>query len=121
MLREKMLWGGGGEIVSIVADVNRWSPDAHAERPEPIPYRPETRQHIDRGNRNELFELARCRHRAWRRAPAGKEARGPRERISETSQTLARANSDCQPNESSVNSARHPRLQSQAKEGRRAP
>src|SRR5258708_3250390 len=89
MPREKMLWGGGGEIVSIVADVNRWSPDAHAERPEPIPYRPETGQHIDRGNRNELVELARCRHRAWRRAPAVKEARGRRERIAEASQSLA--------------------------------
>ena len=32
MPREKMLWGGGGEIVSIVADVNRWSPpNANAE------------------------------------------------------------------------------------------
>jgi hypothetical protein len=33
MAREKMLWGGGGEkIVSIVADVNRWSPlNANAE------------------------------------------------------------------------------------------
>jgi hypothetical protein len=26
MLREKMLWGGGEEIASIVAVVNRWSP-----------------------------------------------------------------------------------------------
>ena len=26
MAREKMLWGGGEEIASIVADVNRWSP-----------------------------------------------------------------------------------------------
>ena len=26
---EKMLWGGGGEIVSIVADVYRWSPPMH--------------------------------------------------------------------------------------------
>src|SRR5512136_2257429 len=32
-----------------------------------------------------------------------------------------RANSDCQPNESSVDPAGHPRLQSQAEEGRRAP
>jgi hypothetical protein len=32
MIREKMLWGGGEEIVSIVADVNRWSPlNAKAE------------------------------------------------------------------------------------------
>jgi hypothetical protein len=29
-----MLWGGGEEIASIVADVNRWSPHANAERPE---------------------------------------------------------------------------------------
>src|SRR5713226_8564863 len=29
MPREKMLWGGGGEIVSIVADVYRWSPPMH--------------------------------------------------------------------------------------------
>src|SRR5260370_22870955 len=29
MLREKMLWGGGGEIVSIVANVYRWSPPMH--------------------------------------------------------------------------------------------
>ena len=32
-----------------------------------------------------------------------------------------RANPDCQPNESSVDPAGHPRLQSQAEEGRRAP
>jgi len=31
--------GGGEEIASIVADVNRWSPNANAERPEPISYR----------------------------------------------------------------------------------
>ena len=36
----EMLWGGGEEIASIVADVNRWSPNANAERPEPISYRP---------------------------------------------------------------------------------
>src|SRR6266853_538232 len=53
------------------------------------PYRPETGQHIDRGNRNELVELARCRRRAWRRAPAVEEARGRRERIAEASQSLA--------------------------------
>jgi putative ABC transport system substrate-binding protein len=34
----KMLWGGGEEITSIVANANRWSlPNAKAERPEPMP------------------------------------------------------------------------------------
>src|SRR5258705_9614684 len=65
-------------------------PNAHAERPEPIPYRPETGQHIDRGNRNELVELARCRYSAWRRAPAVEEARGRRERIAEAAASMAR-------------------------------
>src|SRR5215471_16832867 len=33
MPRERMLWGGGEEIASIVADVNRWrAPNANAER-----------------------------------------------------------------------------------------
>src|SRR5882762_11748035 len=41
------------------------APNAKAERPEPIPYRPETGQHTDRSDRNEFVELARCRHRAW--------------------------------------------------------
>jgi hypothetical protein len=45
----EMLWGGGEEITSIVANANRWSlPNAKSERPEPIPYRPETRQHTYR-------------------------------------------------------------------------
>jgi hypothetical protein len=43
--------GGGEEIASIVADVNRWSPHANAERPESIPYRPEPGHHTDRGDR----------------------------------------------------------------------
>src|SRR5260370_226928 len=38
----EMLWGGGEEIVSIVADMTDGDPNAKAERPEPIPYRPET-------------------------------------------------------------------------------
>jgi len=29
---EKMLWGGGEEIASIVADVNRWSPQCKCKR-----------------------------------------------------------------------------------------
>src|SRR3974390_1529980 len=64
-------------------------PNANAERIEPISYRPETGQHTDCGNRNELVELAGCRHRAWRRAPAVEEAHGRRERIAEASQSLA--------------------------------
>src|SRR5260370_38144262 len=64
-------------------------PNAKAERPEQIPYRPETGQHTDRGDRNEFVELARCRYRAWRRAPAAEEACGRRERIAEAAQSLA--------------------------------
>src|SRR5216684_5182127 len=82
-----MLWGGGEEIAHIVADVTRWRPpNAKAERPEPIPYRFETGQHTDRSDRNEFVELARCRHRAWRRASAVQEACGRRERIAEAAQ-----------------------------------
>ena len=36
-----------------------------------------------------LSELARCRHRAWRRASAVEEACGRRERIAEAAQSLA--------------------------------
>ena len=39
----------------------------------------------------------------------------------EREKSRRRANSDCQPDESSVEPARHPRLQSQTEEGRRAP
>src|SRR5712664_1484382 len=85
----EMLWGGGEEIASIVADVTDGGPNAKAERPEPIPYRPETGQHTDRGDRNEFVELARCRHRAWRRASAVEEAYSRRERIAEAAQSLA--------------------------------
>jgi hypothetical protein len=35
---------GGEQIASIVADVTDGGPNAKAERPEPIPYRPETGQ-----------------------------------------------------------------------------
>src|SRR3979490_2662245 len=76
----EMLWGGGEEIAHIVADVTRWrAPNAKAERPEPIPYRFETGQHTDRSDRNEFVELARCRHRARRRASAVEEACSRRE------------------------------------------
>src|SRR3979411_2231168 len=84
----EMLWGGGEEIASIVADVTDGGPNAKAERPEPIPYRPETGQHTDRGDRNEFVELARCRHRAWRRASAVEEACSRRVSFAESSQTL---------------------------------
>src|SRR6266404_813895 len=80
---------GGEEIASIVADVTDGGPNAKAERPEPIRYRPETGQHTDRSDRNEFAELARCRHRAWRRASAVEEACGRRERIAEAAQSLA--------------------------------
>src|SRR3981189_2957310 len=67
------------------------APNAKAERPEPIPYRFGTGQHTDRSDRNEFVELARCRHRAWRRAPAVEEACGRRERIAEAVASVARA------------------------------
>src|SRR5882724_7479881 len=86
----EMLWGGGEEIASIVADVTDGGPNAKAERPEPIPYRPETGQHTDRGDRNEFVELARCRHCAWHRAPTVEKARCRRERLAEAAQSLAR-------------------------------
>src|SRR6266480_3603681 len=66
------------------------SHNAKAERSESIPYRPETRQHADRGDRNEPVELARCRHRAWRRASAVEEACGRRECVAEAIVSLAR-------------------------------
>jgi hypothetical protein len=36
--------------------VNRWSPHANTERPEPISYRPEIGQRPDRGDRDEFVE-----------------------------------------------------------------
>jgi hypothetical protein len=36
-LPREMLWGGGEDIASIVADVNRWSAHSEVERSEPIP------------------------------------------------------------------------------------
>ena len=42
---------GGEQIASIVADLTDGGPNAKAERPEPIPYRPETGQHTDRSDR----------------------------------------------------------------------
>src|SRR5246127_511810 len=80
---------GGEENASIVADVTDGGPNAKAERPEPIPYRPEAGKHTDRSDRNEFAELARCRHRAWCRASTVEEACGRRERIAEAAQSLA--------------------------------
>ena len=34
--REKMLWGGGEEIASIVADVNRWSAPMQIQTPKDL-------------------------------------------------------------------------------------
>src|SRR6478672_853925 len=81
-----MLWGGGEDIASIVADVN---PHAEVERPESIPHRPRTGRHVDCSHRDEPVELARCRYCAWRRAPAVEEARGRRERIAEAAASMA--------------------------------
>jgi len=58
------------------------------QKPEPIPHRPETGQHTDRGDRNESVELARCRHRAWHQGSAVEEACSRRERIAEAAQSL---------------------------------
>src|SRR6266403_4895577 len=88
-LRE-MLWGGGEDIASIVADVNRWSAHAEVERSEPIPEPPRSGRHADRRYRTEPVKLARRRHRAWRGAPAVEEARGRRERIAEVAASMAR-------------------------------
>ena len=84
----EMLWGGGEEIAS-VADVDRWSPNAKAERPEPIPYRPETGQHTDRGDRDESIELACGWHRSWCRARAAEETGDRRARIAQAVEPLA--------------------------------
>jgi hypothetical protein len=50
--RKTVLWGGGEGIHGRY--VNRWSP--HSERPEPISYRPETGQRLDRGDRDGFVE-----------------------------------------------------------------
>src|SRR5258708_23742001 len=60
---------GGEQIASIVADLTDGGPNAKAERPEPIPYRPETGQHIDRGDRP--------RYWCWYRNGGHAGARGP--------------------------------------------
>src|SRR5882724_12113404 len=68
--------GVGEDIASVDVDVNRWStPHAEVERPEPIPHASQTGWHADRRDRDEPFELARCRDCAWHRAPAVEEAR----------------------------------------------
>src|SRR6266404_4433124 len=83
--------GVGEDIASVDVDVNRWStPHAEVERPEPIPHASQTGWHANRRDRDEPFELARCRDCAWHRAPAVEEARGRRERLAEAAQSLAR-------------------------------
>jgi hypothetical protein len=71
--------GGGENLAFIGADLNRWSPHAEVERPEPMPYDSRTGRHADRRRRDESVELARCRYRAWRRASTVEEARRRRE------------------------------------------
>src|SRR6266851_445440 len=83
--------GVGEDIASVDVDVNRWrATHAEVERPEPIPEPSRSGRHADRRYRTEPVELARRRHRAWRRAPAVEEARGRRERIAEVAASMAR-------------------------------
>src|ERR1700680_1470521 len=83
--------GGGEDIASFDADVNRWrAPHAEVERPEPIPHASQTGRHAHRRDRDEPFELARCGDCAWHRAPAIEEARGRREHLAEAAHSLAR-------------------------------
>src|ERR1700681_3476523 len=87
--------GGGEDIASFDADVNRWrAPHAEIERPEPIPHASQTGWHADRRDRDEPFELARCRDCAWHRAPAVEEARCRRGRLAEAAQSLARGSEE---------------------------
>src|ERR1035437_10820052 len=65
------------------------APHAEVERPEAISHRPRTGRHANRGHRDEPIKLARCRHRAWRRAPAVEEARGRCEHIAEDAVSMA--------------------------------
>src|SRR6516162_7446662 len=51
------------------------APYATAERFEQIPRNSRTRCNTDRRHRDEPYELARCRDRAWRRASAVEKAR----------------------------------------------
>src|SRR6478735_257920 len=69
-------------------------PHAEVERSEPIPEPPRSGRHADRRSRTEPVELARRRHRAWRRAPAVEEARGRRERIAEVAASMARGSGE---------------------------
>src|SRR3984893_18623135 len=65
----EMLWGGGEEIAHIVADVTRWRPPM--QKPNDLNQsRIVLKLDTDRSDRNEFVELARCRHRARRRASA---------------------------------------------------
>src|SRR4249920_2374543 len=47
-------------------------------------------RYADRRHRDESVELARCRYRAWRRAPAVEEARCRRGRIAKATASVAR-------------------------------
>ena len=86
---------GGEDILSIVADVNRWS--TPMRKPNDLS---RSLSVLNRNStliaviENEPVELAHCRHRAWRRAPAVEEARGRRERIAEISASMARGSAE---------------------------
>ena len=82
--------GGAGDIFNPSSLIyTDGAPHAEVRRPEPIPDHPRTWRYADRGHRDEPVELARCRYRAWRRAPAVEEARNRRERIAETAASMA--------------------------------
>ena len=70
------------------------STPCRSKRSEPVPEPPRSGRHADRRNRTEPVELARRRHRAWRRAPAVEEARGRRERIAEVAALMARGSGE---------------------------
>src|SRR5260370_17550330 len=78
----KMLWGGAEDIFHPSSLIyTDGAPHAEVRQPEPIPDHPRTWRYADRGHRDEPVELARCRYRAWGRAPAVEEAPNRPERI----------------------------------------
>src|SRR4029077_29150 len=88
MLEDAM--GGAGDIFNPSSLIyTDGAPHAEVRRPEPIPDHPRTWRYADRSHRDEPVELARCRYRAWGRAPAVEEARNRRERIAETAASMA--------------------------------
>ena len=80
-----MLWGGGEEIASIVADVNRWSP--LMQTPNDL-----SQSRIVLKQDTTLIAVIEMSLSSWLVAgivPGVKRQRGRRERIAEASQSLA--------------------------------